>query len=34
MWTDECRARHERACERYSSDLSGGEWAVLAPLPQ
>ena len=32
MWTDETRARHERACERYSSDLSDAEWALLAPL--
>ena len=32
MWTDESRARRERACERYASDLSDAEWAVLGPL--
>ena len=32
MWTDTTRARHERAGERYASDLTDAEWATLAPL--
>src|ERR1700694_1440694 len=32
MWTDTTRARHERAGDRYASDLTDAEWATLAPL--
>ena len=32
MWTDATRAQHLRAGERYASDLTDAEWAVLAPL--
>lgn len=32
MWTKESRARYDRSALRYPSDLTNGEWAVLAPL--
>ena len=32
MWTDATRAQHLRRGERYASDLTDAEWAVLAPL--
>lgn len=32
MWTPESRARHCRGGQRYPSDLSDEEWAVIAPL--
>ena len=32
MWTEATRAQHCRAGERYASDLTDAEWAVLAPL--
>ena len=32
MWTKATRAQHRRTGERYPSDLSDAEWAVLAPL--
>ncbi len=32
MWTKENRARYERRGLRYPSDLTDGEWSVLAPL--
>ena len=32
MWTDATRAQHCRTSERYASDLTDAEWAVLAPL--
>jgi transposase len=32
MWTDATRAQHCRAGDRYASDLTDAEWAVLAPL--
>lgn len=32
MWTKESRARYDRSGLRYPSDLTDGEWAILAPL--
>ena len=32
MWTKDNRARYDRSALRYPSDLSDGEWAILAPL--
>ena len=32
MWTKESRSRYDRSALRYPSDLSDGEWAILAPL--
>lgn len=32
MWTKESRVRYDRSALRYPSDLSDGEWAILAPL--
>jgi transposase len=32
MWTKENRARYDRSALRYPSDLTDGEWAILAPL--
>jgi putative transposase len=32
MWTDITRKKHAREGLRYSSDLRGGEWAVLEPV--
>lgn len=32
MWTKESRARYDRSALRYPSDLTDGEWAMLAPL--
>ena len=32
MWTKESRARYDRSRLRYPSDLTDGEWAILAPL--
>ena len=32
MWTKESRARYDRSALRYPSDLTDGEWSVLAPL--
>ena len=32
MWTDEHRKLYARPCERYPSDLSDAEWALLEPL--
>src|SRR5579864_4453529 len=32
MWTKESRARYDRSALRYPSDMSDGEWAILAPL--
>src|SRR5512146_2873304 len=32
MWTKESRARYDRSALRYPSDLTDGEWAILAPL--
>ena len=32
MWTDATRAQHCRTGERYASDLTDAQWAVLAPL--
>src|SRR5918996_1760956 len=31
-WTDITREQHKRAGERYPSDLTDAEWAVIAPL--
>ena len=32
MWTTENRGRYDRSRLRYASDLSDGEWALVAPL--
>lgn len=32
MWTKGNRARYDRSGLRYPSDLTDGEWAILAPL--
>ena len=32
MWTDENRARYDRSKLRYPSDLTDGEWSLIAPL--
>lgn len=32
MWTPESRNRHSRSGQRYPSDLSDVEWAVIEPL--
>ena len=32
MWTPENRARYDRSKLRYPSDLTDGEWAIIAPL--
>jgi transposase len=32
MWTKESRVRYDRSALRYPSDLTDGEWAILAPL--
>src|SRR5512147_160557 len=32
MWTEITRPKHERTGQRYASDLSDREWAVIAPL--
>jgi transposase len=32
MWTVENRARYNRDCLRYPSDLTDAEWAEIAPL--
>ena len=32
MWTDENRRLYERHGPRYPSDLTGEEWALIAPL--
>lgn len=31
MWTGEARQRHARVGLRYPSDLTDGEWALIAP---
>jgi transposase len=32
MWTMEQRQAHDRAGLRYPSDLTDGEWALVAPF--
>jgi putative transposase len=32
MWTNENRAKYNRDWLRYPSDLTGAEWAHIAPL--
>lgn len=32
MWTTENRGRYDRSKLRYPSDLTDGEWALVAPL--
>ena len=32
MWTTENRGRYDRRKLRYPSDLTDGEWALVAPL--
>jgi transposase len=32
MWTTENRGRYDRSRLRYPSDLTDGEWALIAPL--
>ena len=32
MWTTENRSRYDRRKLRYPSDLTDGEWALVAPL--
>lgn len=32
MWTKENRARYDRSKLRYESDLTDGEWELVAPL--
>jgi transposase len=31
MWTEITRPKYDRAEQRYASDLSDGEWALIAP---
>ena len=31
-WDDTARLDHSRACARYPSDLTDGEWSLIAPL--
>ena len=31
MWTEIARPKYERAGQRYASDLTDGEWALIAP---
>ena len=31
MWTEITRLKHERAGQRYASDLTDAEWAVIEP---
>lgn len=31
MWKPESRTRHDRAGQRYPSDLSDEEWALIPP---
>ena len=31
-WTETTRRRYDRRCARYASDLTDGEWALIAPL--
>ena len=31
MWTEITRRRYEREGQRYASDLTDAEWAVIAP---
>ena len=33
MWTNENRGRYDRSKLRYPSDLTDGEWALIAPDP-
>ena len=32
MWTDEARAAHEPRTERYPSDMTVAEWAIIEPM--
>ena len=32
MWTSENRSRYDRSGLRYASDLTDGEWQLIAPL--
>ena len=32
MWTSESRGRYDRGKLRYPSNLTDGEWALVAPL--
>jgi transposase len=32
MWTNENRGRYDRSKQRYPSDLTDGEWAIIGPL--
>ena len=32
MWTEITRPKYERTGQRYASDLTDGEWAVIAPF--
>lgn len=32
MWTDKARALHTPRNERYPSDLTDAEWAIIAPM--
>ena len=32
MWTNENRGRYDRSKLRYPSDLTDGEWALIAPV--
>ncbi len=31
MWTETIRKQYERQSERYASDLTDGEWALITP---
>ena len=31
-WTELTRRQHDRAGERYASDLTDAEWALIKPL--
>ena len=32
MWTDEARIQHARRAQRYPSDVTDAEWALIAPM--
>ncbi len=34
MWTEITRRKYERAGQRYASDLTEAEWALIEPLCQ
>ena len=32
MWTEEARIQHAPRKERYPSDMTDAEWAIIAPM--